>query len=110
MPRYASMHERLIANTHEPENEQACWVWKGKRDRWGYGRLNTWVKGRTKTLMAHITMWRLLIGPVPEGMELDHLCHNEACINPDHLEPVTPKENCRRRDEAINKFAKNFIK
>jgi hypothetical protein len=106
MPKYDSLYQRLIANTAEPENAQACWVWTAQRDRWGYGRLNIYVAGLGKTVkaMAHITLWELLMGPVPPGKQLDHLCHNEACINPDHLEPVTPSENCRRRD------ARKFVK
>lgn len=99
MPRYASMYERLVANTHEPENGQGCWLWKGKLDRWGYARVSVHLPGvGTRNRMAHIEMYKLVVGPVPEGLELDHLCHSEHCLNPDHLEPVTHKENCRRRD------------
>lgn len=100
MPRYASLHERLVANTSEPENGQGCWLWTGSRDRWGYGRFTVRTPVGPRNRMAHIAMYESVVGPVPEGMQLDHLCHNECCINPDHLEPVTPKENCRRRDLA----------
>lgn len=113
MPSYADLWERLIANTHEPDNGQACWLWSGaKVCRYGYGRLNVYCAGRAHTISAHIAahVW-LKAGPasVQEFMsayrafrasrlELDHLCVNSSCINPDHLEPVTQLENTRRRD------------
>lgn len=101
MPVYSSFFERLVANTSEPENGQGCWQWVGARDRWGYPRVSVRVPGKGPRMkMAHIEMYRLVVGPVPDGQQLDHLCHNEGCINPDHLEPVTPKENCRRRNLA----------
>ena len=97
---YASLYERLLANIHQPENDQACWCWAGKRDRWGYGRLNLWKNGRTDTRMAHIEMLRQF-EPIDTALEVDHVCRNPTCINPDHLEQVTPSENCKRRSQAL---------
>ncbi len=97
MPRYASLFERLVANTEEPDAPTGCWLWTGYKDRWGYGRFNVRTPEGARKRMAHIEMYRQVVGEVPEGLQLDHLCHNEHCINPDHLEPVTPKENCARR-------------
>ncbi len=95
--KYASMYERLVANTAEPENAQACWLWTGKTDRSDYGRLNTCGEGsKTVTLMAHVAMAAIFF-EIPEGHQVDHLCRSRPCINPDHLEPVTASENCRRR-------------
>jgi hypothetical protein len=68
-----------------------CWIWKLTKSR-GYGR-KRW-NGRVQG--AHVMMWTQLHGPVPDGLELDHLCHVRACVNPDHLEPVTRSENQRR--------------
>jgi hypothetical protein len=69
-----------------------CMLWVSSRAKQGYGVLR-W-NGRTKN--AHRLAYELAKGPVPSGLELDHLCRNRACINPDHLEPVTHKENMRR--------------
>lgn len=71
------------------EKTDTCWLWKGGRDRRGYGRFG----GR----IAHRVVYSALVGPIPEGLELDHLCLVIACVNPAHLEPVTPAENMRRR-------------
>lgn len=113
---YPNLFTRLVANTDEPENAQACWRWAGKADRWGYGRLNVWVPGLgdARTVQAHIALWVWLEAQPAtvddwwlaycelqaSGLELDHLCQAEHCCNPDHLDPVTPSENCRRRDAA----------
>ena len=70
-----------------------CWEWTASRNqRWSYGqfRLNE------RTCRAHRVAYELLVGPIPEGLDLDHLCRNRACVNPDRLEPVTRAENLRR--------------
>lgn len=63
----------------------ACIDWAGRIDRWGYGR-----KGN---LLAHRVAYEEQVGPIPEGLQLDHLCRNRACVNVAHLEPVTHREN-----------------
>lgn len=70
-----------------------CWEWQRARSPLGYGRLR--FQGRY--WFVHRLMWVLLVGPIPDGLELDHLCFNPCCCNPDHLEPVTHAENLRRR-------------
>jgi hypothetical protein len=69
-----------------------CWEWPLFRSEDGYGRMQ-W-DGRTR--IAHRAIYRFLVGPIPQGLTLDHLCRNRGCVNPDHLEPVTQRENCRR--------------
>lgn len=63
----------------------------GGKDR-GYGQF--W--DGTKTVRAHRFSYELARGKIPEGLDLDHLCRNRACVRPDHLEPVTDKENVHR--------------
>lgn len=69
-----------------------CWEWEGTITRTGYGL--TRYEGRSQP--AHRVIWTILVGPVPAHLDLDHLCRNRGCVNPDHLEPVTRSENCRR--------------
>jgi len=71
-----------------------CWEWRGAKT-YGYGVINRGGKG-AGTMAAHRAVWSLLIGPILDGMEYDHLCRNHGCVNPDHGEIVTPAENKRR--------------
>jgi len=69
-----------------------CWDWLGLKNERGYGRF--WMNGKLRK--AHVVAYGWLIGRIPEGMELDHLCRNTSCVNPSHLQPVTHAENVRR--------------
>lgn len=75
----------------------SCWNWVGGLTGSGYGMF--WIHGRER--LAHILSYEWHVGPVPAGLELDHTCRNTACVRPDHLEPVTHKENMRRADIAL---------
>lgn len=68
-----------------------CWVWTGGASG-GYGKF--WMDG--KSARAHRVAYVALVGPVPVGLDLDHLCRNRRCVKPDHLEPVTLAENNQR--------------
>lgn len=77
-----------------------CWLWTGVIQAGGYGRFRTQNRGH----MAHRWLYEQLVGPIPEGMQLDHLCRVRNCVRPDHLEPVTPRENTLRSNatSAVN--------
>lgn len=72
-----------------------CWWWTGAPDHLGYGRIGKGRRGRGM-LPAHRAVYLLLVGPIPQGKELDHLCRNPPCCNPDHLQPVTRREHVHR--------------
>jgi HNH endonuclease len=69
-----------------------CWLWTGGLNNCGYGQ----VTYRGKTCSAHRAVYTELVGEIPKGLQLDHLCHIRNCVNPDHLEPITKAENMRR--------------
>lgn len=116
MPRtpYANLYERIVANIAEPGNEQACWCWRRRLGKGAYARIDVYVPcyGDNVTMQAHVALWVWLEAAprsideffwayrefIASGLELDHLCVMPNCINPDHMEPVTPRENSQRRD------------
>lgn len=89
MPRN-TLEESLVEKIDFTRGE--CWEWTGGRQHDGYG----WVWTGARPGYAHRVVYEWLVGPVPEGLELDHLCRNRTCVNPDHLEPVTRRENILR--------------
>ena len=74
-----------------PEPNTGCWLWNASTYR-GYGRYNH----QRKPQWAYAVAYKELVGPVPEGLELDHTCRQPTCVYPGHLEPVTHLENMRR--------------
>jgi hypothetical protein len=75
-----------------PEPNSGCWLWLGQTGE-GYGRMQ---RPAGLSYMAHRIAYEEMRGPIPEGLEIDHLCRVRCCVNPDHLEAVTKSENIRR--------------
>lgn len=72
---------------------ESCWIWTGSHQVGGYGNFQP-IKGRG--IGAHRYAYQITVGPIPNGLQLDHLCRNRLCVNPAHLEPVTARENTLR--------------
>lgn len=106
----------------DSDGPDACWPWQGTIDDKGYGRLGL---GRgagvySTYTRAHRFAYELLVGPIPDGLVLDHVCHDEVahkcteedaclhrrCVNPAHLRPSTHKENLNRGYSAAERAAK----
>ena len=94
--------------------ENGCWLWVGHRNRTGYGQFHS----QRRTVQAHRLAYETLVGPIPIGLQSDHLCHgadancgggdgclHRACVNPSHLEPVTGRENVLRGNTIIARCA-----
>ncbi len=75
-----------------------CWIWQGQPNHHGYGVVSHWQFGSG---LAHRFAWFVFRGRVAEGLTLDHLCRVRLCVNPDHLEPVTMRENLYRSPLVI---------
>lgn len=95
--RYATLFARLVANTREPDNESACWIWTGAVGTNGRPRVNVRRNGKHCSCSAH----RLMLGifyALDAEAEASHLCSDSwLCINPDHLLPETKQQNMARR-------------
>jgi hypothetical protein len=85
--------------SHVDKDPAGCWEWTACLDHAGYGKANR-IAQVGVTQKAHRISYTLLVGPIPDGLELDHLCLNRKCVRPSHLEPVTHAENHRRRVAA----------
>lgn len=102
-PRGSDPRERLLSKVGATD-DNGCWGWTGYRNRLGYGvfsLLNPPTASLRKNALAHRFVYETLVGPIPDGLVLDHLCRNRACVNPAHLEPVSGGENVRRGGNSL---------
>lgn len=84
-----------------------CWIWTGTKHSGGYGTINVRLGvNAVSKLLVHRVVYEHYNGPIPRGLTLDHLCRNRLCVNPDHLEPVTNKENILRGEAFSAVFAR----
>lgn len=88
-----SLDERFWDKLDQSGGRDACWQWMAGRTTSGYGSFNAPEFG---TNLAHRIAYEVLVGPIPVGLTLDHLCRNRACVNPSHLEPVSYRVNILR--------------
>jgi hypothetical protein len=91
-----SGHWKGGIENYVPEPNTGCWLWLGTTFPLGYANVRFGGKSR----LAHRVMYELVNGPIPDGLQLDHLCRVRSCINPAHLQPVTARENTRRSPVA----------
>ena len=98
---FVPLIDRLNARINKTDT---CWVWTGKVDKTGYGSFGMREGTKSRTRSAHKILYEVLVGEIPTGMQLDHLCKVTLCVNPEHLEIVTPRENIMRSNglAAVN--------
>lgn len=103
--RNVSVLERLLSKVSVPVSG-GCWLWEGGKTSEGYGSM--WYGERRRS--AHRTAYELSKGEIPKGLDLDHLCRVRHCVNPQHLEAVNRRENCRRGDCGKHNKVKTHCK
>lgn len=89
------LHARFWTYVH-PNEQTGCWEWTGTKRRRGYGKFRL----NLVDYVAHRFAYENLVGTIPAGMQIDHLCRVTGCVNPAHLEPVSQQENMRRAQIA----------
>ena len=99
--------DKRVMQRIDVRGPEQCWPWQGSRNSFGYGVILP--NGSDKVLRVHRVVYELFVGAIPDGYDIDHVCHNadphcpgalacehRRCCNPAHLEPVTRSENLRR--------------
>ena len=88
-------HHNRVGRPHFEVTDAGCWEWLRAC---GGSRGNTYARWNGQ--FAHRWFYEVMVGPIPEGLCIDHVCENKRCVNPEHLEPVTNRENLRRWREG----------
>lgn len=90
--------ERIMPKIAKSKN---CWYWTGAKDWDGYGKIRIYVAPHKYAQgSAHREMYKIFVGKIPDGYQVDHLCMNKSCVKPSHLEAVTPQINTLRAPNA----------
>lgn len=90
LPRPLTRAERFWSKV---EKTDGCWLWTSTTNENGYGRFSI----KRRFVSAHRLAYEMTVGPIPDGLTIDHLCRVRSCVRPEHLEAVTLQENCLRR-------------
>jgi hypothetical protein len=85
--------DRLMARV-SPEPTTGCWIWTGTHNSNGYGKIRV----DRRMSLTHRVAYSIFVGPLLDGMDIDHTCRNRACVNPDHLEQISHRDNTVRRN------------
>jgi hypothetical protein len=89
---YAAPFDRFVDKVDIADS--GCWEWTGWTNGVHYGKF--FASTEARKVYAHRWLWEQVVGPIPDGLTIDHLCRNTLCVNPDHLEPVTTGVNTAR--------------
>ena len=84
-----------------------CWLWQGRLNRNYYGR--AWYLPDRKEIPCHRILWREMVGEIPKGLVLDHLCRKRNCCSPWHLEPITSRENTYRGNAILYRPKEAYV-
>lgn len=93
MPSNLSLMMRFLRKI-EVDSVSGCWIWPSPRRAQGYSQMPAGVSAKSR--LGHRWSYEHFVGPIPAGLTIDHLCRNQACVNPLHMEPVSRSENVMR--------------
>lgn len=101
-----SLKQRILSNIKI--NSNGCWIWQRRVQSNGYGQISVGSRtdGTNKNTTAHRISYITFNGEIADGLQIDHLCKVRVCVNPDHLEAVTAKENVHRSNAKFKQQIK----